>query len=29
MTTEIKAKMSFDLEMFLKIIIYYIVENCT
>ena len=29
MTIEIKAKISFDLEMFLKIIIYYIVENYT
>ena len=28
-TTEIKAKVSFDLEIFLKIITYYIVEKCT
>jgi hypothetical protein len=27
MTIEIKAKMSFDLEILVKIIIYYIVEN--
>jgi len=29
MTIEIKAKMSFDLEIFLKIIINYIIENYT
>ena len=29
MTIEIKAKVSFDLEIFLKVIVYYIVEKYT